>query len=290
MENTARKTGPIATRFSTAITVHSGLRQEDSKAPASGTYAPLAAFAGSESGAVETARQRRAGRGLEHTKDMLRELAAYQERAKEEERKRIAREIHDELGGLLTCIKAHMSVVLARMVRAGLPEDPELVAASALADSAVETVRRVVTDLRPSVLDHLGVWAALECYAGQFNEQGGLHCEFTIDAAAIATRLDSERSTALYRIVQEAITNVVRHSGATRVLIRVARRGDLVRVEVQDNGSGIAAERLLDRGSFGIVGMRERAFSFGGELAITGAAGKGTLVALEIPLGAGDGG
>lgn len=236
------------------------------------------------------AAQRLTEHALEHTKDMLRELAAYQERAKEEERKRIAREIHDELGGLLTCIKAHMSVVLVRMVRAGLPEDPELLAASALADSAVETVRRVVADLRPSVLDHLGVWAALEWYADQFKEQGRLRCEFTIDAAAAATQVDSERSTALYRIVQEAITNVVRHSEASRVSIRVTRRGDSVTVEVQDNGSGIAAERLLDRGSFGLVGMRERAFNFGGQLTITGEAGAGTLVVLSMPLGAGDGG
>jgi two-component system sensor histidine kinase UhpB len=232
----------------------------------------------------QVAAQKLTEQALEQTKDMLRELGVYQARVKEDERKRIALEIHDELGGLLTAIKAHLSVSLVRMKRAGLPKDPELAAACALADSAVETVRRVVTDLRPSVLDQLGVWAALEWYADQFKGQGTLLCEFRIDAAAAATEIDAERSTALYRIVQEAITNVIRHSDASRALIQVTRNNDSIKLEIQDNGKGITTNSRFDRKSFGIVGMRERALNFGGELTIAGEAGKGTLVTLCLPL------
>lgn len=232
----------------------------------------------------QVAEQKLTEQVLEQTKDMLRDLGVYQARVKEDERKRIAREIHDELGGLLTAIKAHLSVALVRLKRAGLPEDPELVAASTLADSAVETVRRVVTDLRPSVLDQLGVWAALEWYVDQFKGHGTPRCEFRIDAAAAATIVDSERSTALYRIVQEALTNVIRHSDASHVSIQVARQHDSITVTVQDNGKGISIGNRFERKAFGIVGMRERAIAFGGELAISGEPGRGTLVTLRMPL------
>jgi PAS domain S-box-containing protein len=232
----------------------------------------------------QVAEQKLTEQVLKHTKDMLRELGVYQERVKEDERKRIAREIHDELGSLLTGIKAHISVAQVHAMRAGLPEDPELAAASALTDCAVETVRRVVADLRPSVLDQLGIWAALEWHADQFKGQDGLNCEFKIDAEAAATGVDPERSTALYRIVQEAITNVVRHSHATHVLVHVMRHDDTLQVEIQDDGKGLSIGSQLDRNSFGIIGMRERALNLGGELSITSEAGKGTLVALCMPL------
>lgn len=211
-------------------------------------------------------------------------LIAHQDRMLEEERKRIARELHDELGSLLAGISAYMSVTIGRAERAGKTPEQELLVASELADLAVATVRRVVTELRPSVLDHLGVWSSLEWYAGQVQERSELKCECRIDPALRETELGSDLGTALFRIVQEALTNVARHAQASRVSIRATRDDDSVIVEIEDNGTGIDAERLLGRDSFGIAGMYERARQFGGDLKIGGANGQGTVVAMRFRL------
>ncbi|MES2537460.1 MAG: MEDS domain-containing protein [Pseudomonadota bacterium] len=215
---------------------------------------------------------------------VLSNLAAHQERIKEEECKRIAREVHDELGGLLTGIKAYVSVVIERAASAGAAPDKLLDEASQLADDAIDTMRRVIGDLRPSVLDQLGVWSALEWYATQIEERTKLSCECRIHETAAAIETDPERSTMLFRIVQETLTNVIRHAGASSVTIRAIRRGDFIEVEIQDNGKGIDTERLLDRESWGIQGMYERVRPFGGELKIVGMPGLGTNVTLRLPM------
>lgn len=215
----------------------------------------------------------------------LRLLAAHQETIKENERKRIAQEIHDELGSLLTGIKAHVSVSIERAVQAGQTPDPLLVDAARLADDAIAAVRRVITDLRPSVLDQLGVWEALAWYANQIEKRADLICECTIDDDAFAVHLDPDRSTMLFRIVQETLTNVQRHAEASHVSIHASRDARGLAVEVRDDGKGI---ELKDddpkRQSWGILGMRERARHFGGELTIAGAPGVGTTVVLHLPL------
>eukprot|EP01034_Spumella_vulgaris_P036352 gene36351-44846_t len=156
-----------------------------------------------------------AEQALRQSQEELRRLGAHQERIKEEERKRIAQEIHDELGGLLTGIRAYILVAQERAVAAGREPEPLLADTADLVQTAIETVRRVITDLRPSVLDQLGVWAALEWYAGQVALRAGLRCDCSIDAQVAALELDAERSTMLFRVVQEALTNVVRHAGAS---------------------------------------------------------------------------
>ncbi|MGI4935997.1 MAG: PAS domain S-box protein, partial [Janthinobacterium lividum] len=221
---------------------------------------------------------------LQQSQDALRQLAAHQENIKEEERKRIAREIHDELGGLLTGIKAYVSVSIDRASALGSAPDQLLIDASDLADTAIETVRRVIADLRPSVLDQLGVWAALEWYAEQIEERTGLTCDCQIDDSAASTQIDPARSTMLFRIVQEALTNVVRHAGATRVTIRSRRCDDTIELEIADNGRGLDAQGLLDGESWGILGMHERTRHFGGELKINGTSGSGTAIVLRMPL------
>ncbi len=234
---------------------------------------------------VEVAERKRTEEALRQSRETIRQLAAYQERIKEDERKRIAREIHDELGALLTGIKANVSVAIYRNASGGASADQQLADISDLSDIAIETVRRVIADLRPSVLDQLGVWAALEWYASQIQVRTGLKCAFTIEPALASVEPSPECSTALFRIVQEALTNVVRHAGAQYVAVRVMRQDAAsVRVEVEDDGKGIAAERLLGRESWGIVGMDERARYFGGELKVICTAGHGTLVALRLPL------
>jgi PAS domain S-box-containing protein len=235
--------------------------------------------------ARDITRRKRAEQALRESRETLRGLAAHQQQIKEEERKRIAREVHDELGGLLACIKAYVSVAIENASQAGNVADRLLVDAVDLADTAIESVRRVITELRPSILDDLGIWAALEWYAKQLDARTELQCVCTINASALEVEVDPERSTMLFRVVQEALTNVVRHAEATRVDIRVSRRSDVLAIEIEDNGKGIAPERLLNRESWGVLGMHERAAYFGAELKIGRGPVLGTLVAMSLPLG-----
>ncbi|HEY1151906.1 MAG TPA: PAS domain S-box protein [Pseudoduganella sp.] len=211
----------------------------------------------------------------------LRELAVHQEKIKEQERTRIAQEIHDELGGLLTGIKAYINVAIER---AGDQPDSLLRDVQGLAQDAIETVRRVITDLRPSVLDQLGVWAALEWYVEQVQQRTGLHCTCEISPQAAELELDAERSTMLFRVAQEALTNVVRHADASEVRLSATRDKDAVLLTIADNGKGIDKGHLLTKESFGIMGMHERTRGFGGVLTISGTPGKGTVLQLRLPL------
>lgn len=233
---------------------------------------------------VDITRSKLAEQALLKSQDELRRLAAHQEAIKERERKRIAQEVHDELGGLLTGICAYLSVAIERAALAGTAPAPWLVDAASLSKEAMGTVRKVITDLRPSVLDQLGVWAALEWYTDQVGQRAGLHCRCSIDPELLDVEVDPERSTMLFRIVQEALTNVVRHADAAQVTVAVARSGAGVRVQVRDDGRGIDPERLCNEQSWGIRGMLERARHFQGQLTIAGTAGQGTTLTLELPL------
>jgi two-component system sensor histidine kinase UhpB len=229
-------------------------------------------------------RRKQAEQALLQSQTELRQLTGHLERIKEAERKRIAQEIHDELGGLLTGIKAYVSVYLERTARTGVPPDQLLVDAVALADTGFHAVRKVITDLRPSVLDQLGVWAALEWYTEQIGKRSGLACTCTIDASAAAIEPGPELSTMLFRIVQEALTNAVRHAEASQVAISARIVDDQLFVEVRDNGKGINTDPQVNHDSWGLVGMYERARYFGGQLTIDGQPGAGSSVKLSLPL------
>lgn len=235
-------------------------------------------------GMVEDITERKqAEAALQLAQEKLRELIAHQERIKENERSRIAREIHDELGGVLTGIRANLSVAMSQDERAGSAPNPRLLDACALLDTAVDTMRRVITDLRPSVLDQLGVWTALEWYAEQTEARSGFSCRVSIDASAAESVIDAERSTALFRILQETLNNVARHADATEVKIRVMHDAGSIRMEIEDNGKGIDAGQMPNRKSWGIAGMVERARYFGGDIRIADTS-HGTLVVLRLPL------
>ncbi|AOB33698.1 hypothetical protein AKI39_13060 [Bordetella sp. H567] len=221
---------------------------------------------------------------LRESREALRRLAAHQESIKESERKRIAQEIHDELGGLLTGIKAYVSVSAERVAKAGGTPDPLLVEAARLTEDAIQAVRRVINDLRPSVLDQLGVWDAIAWYASQVEARFGLVCDCIIAPTAAAAPVDADRSTMLFRIVQESLTNVVRHAEASLVSVHAAAKDGVVMVEICDDGKGFAAEQPANRHSWGIQGMQERTRHFGGQLTVSSVAGKGTRVALRLPL------
>jgi signal transduction histidine kinase len=222
---------------------------------------------------------------LEQAQARLREASAHQDRIKEEERRRIAREIHDELGGVMTGIKSYLSFTIDSAQRKGETLDPHLLDATMLADTAIDTVRRVITDLRPSVLDQLGVWSALEWYAGQFEQRTRLRCTVDIDPQTAEQAVGPECSTALFRIVQETLTNVARHANATHVHMQARAAGSAMVITIRDDGRGILAPELLKRDAWGIAGMHERVRYLGGALTISGSSGSGTLVTVEMPIG-----
>jgi len=211
----------------------------------------------------------------------LRELAARLESVREEERARVAREIHDELGQALTAIK----IDLASLIRSLRPDqEEELEKAESilrLVDQTILSVRRIATELRPSILDDLGLVAAIDWEAEEFEARTGTKCRLDLPDDDIV--IDPKRTTAIFRIFQETLTNITRHAEATRVDVRLGREdGDIV-LEVSDNGRGIDQERLSTGRSFGILGMQERTLLLGGEFTISGAPGKGTIVRLRIP-------
>jgi len=213
----------------------------------------------------------------------LAELTAHIEQAKEQERARIAREIHDDLGGNLTAIKMALAMLAAR-----LPPDPALQERAdyldGLVDRTIEAVHRISLDLRPGALD-LGIVDALEWQAREFEKQFGIPCIVRSSGKDVA--LDPDRASALFRIFQEALTNVAKHAGATRVTVSLRRQRQQgqanLNLVICDNGRGILPANRLKPDAFGLRGMSERVHALGGTLALSPAPGGGTMVAVKIP-------
>jgi signal transduction histidine kinase len=216
---------------------------------------------------------------LKESEDKLRRLAAHLISVREEERAHIAREIHDELGQVLTGIKMEVGWLAKRLTEPQLLEKTDSM--SKLIDSTVQTVRKIATGLRPEMLDDMGLVAAIGWQAKDFQKRTGVRCRVKLPPET--TKLDIDVATTAFRIFQEILTNVARHSRATRVDIDLGVTDEQVSLEVHDNGVGIAESDLHGRKSLGLLGMHERALLFGGEVSITGSPGHGTRVAVTIP-------
>jgi PAS domain S-box-containing protein len=232
----------------------------------------------------------RAYEELRNSREQLRNLSTHLQSVRESERGAIAREIHDELGGALTALKfdiASFEEVLPEGDAGGLRDTlrEKLESMSALIDSTVQTMRRIITQLRPVLLDSLGLSAAIEWLAEDFQHRTGILCEPRIQGEHDLS--DHELATAVYRIVQETLTNVARHAGATRVEIVMGIQEGTLRLSVHDNGKGVTVEQIQAPGSFGIMGMKERALILGGEVTLRGSSEGGTTVSLTLPLGGG---
>jgi PAS domain S-box-containing protein len=217
----------------------------------------------------------------------LRALSGHLESAREEERTGIAREIHDELGQCLTAFKMDLAWIGRRASgAAGLPREAlleKVQAMSTMTDQIIDQVRRISSELRPGVLDDLGLLPALEWQGQEFERRTGLTC--VIDSNLTdETALDRSLATAIFRVSQEALTNVARHGEATRVEIRLERRADWLELEVSDDGKGIAPEAASSAASLGLLGIRERARRLGGTATVSGAPSKGTTVSVRVPL------
>jgi PAS domain S-box-containing protein len=224
---------------------------------------------------------------LKFSREQLRKLAAYLQSAREAERTHLAREIHDELGQYLTGLKMDV-VSLEELINQPDADDErssllrKVQTMSQLLDTTVQSVRKIASELRPAVLDNLGLLAAIEWQAEEFQRRTGIRCECYLIADEL--KLDRDCATAVFRILQESLTNVMRHADATRVTITLEQEAGHYLIEIKDDGKGIQAGDLDKSASFGLLGMKERAHLFGGGVSIHGEPGKGTTVVVKIPL------
>jgi PAS domain S-box-containing protein len=229
---------------------------------------------------------------LSRSEEQLRALTARLQQAREEEALRIARELHDQLGRCLTTIKMDVAGI-ERMLTGGVAEGSfqalieRATRMSKTLDETVLTVRRISAELRPAVLDDLGLAAAIDWQARDFQARSGVSCVVRLPENDL--ELSRDQATALFRIFQESLTNVARHAQATKLWVNLSEEEGAVVLEIEDNGVGISAERLAERRSLGLLGMRERVAVFGGEIEFAGAPGQGTAIVVRMPvLGAND--
>jgi PAS domain S-box-containing protein len=219
---------------------------------------------------------------LEESRENLRNLSIYLLDVREEERTYVAREIHDELGQSLTALKMDISLLGKRVSKDDkiVVEKIQLITKSI--NSAIQTVKKISSNLRPSVLDHFGLSAAIQWQVDEFIERTGIPCEVTIEPEDI--NLDKDRSTTIFRIFQETLTNIVRHSKATSVIMSLKEESESITLRVSDNGKGITEEQISNPRSFGLIGIGERVNSLNGEFTITGVPKKGTKITVVIPI------
>jgi PAS domain S-box-containing protein len=221
-------------------------------------------------------------RKLKQTSKLLRNLTSRLQAIREEERTVIAREIHDELGQSLTVLKIQISLISNKLRDDQQILKDKLESTSKLIDQSVESVQRISAKLRPGILDELGLIPAIEWQSQNFAEQTGIICDYTLPVDEL--KLDQEKSTAIFRIFQEALTNVARHADAKKISVLLRKIGDSLILEITDNGRGIRESQIKDSNSLGLLGMKERALVLGGSVSINGVAGQGTNVKVEMPL------
>jgi signal transduction histidine kinase len=226
--------------------------------------------------------RRLAERELERSHEQFRGLARRMQSVREEERERIAREIHDELAQSLTAMKMDLSWLKSRLYEdqgSALTKTEDMLK---LVNTTMETVRRISTALRPAILDHLGLGAAIQWQANEFQTRTGIQCRLTVTPEDIT--LDRHRSTSIFRVFQEFLTNVALHANATEVNATLKREEDQLLLELGDNGRGITEKQIYDPKSLGLLGIRERVLLLFGEFNIRGITGEGTMITVRVPL------
>lgn len=239
-------------------------------------------FSGYRGTGKDVTDRKEAEQALRRSQKELRELAAHQARVKEDERKRIAREIHDDLGQNLLALRIDVTLLneATRDSHPALHERGRTLLAQV--DGAMRSVRAIINDLRPPVLD-LGLQAALEWQVQQFRLRSGVACTLDVDDGSIDNLLDEEAATSVFRIVQESLTNVSRHAYASHVEIRLHGWYDRLCIEIADDGVGGFPGNMRKPRSFGLIGIRERVYNLGGEFRIDSVPGEGTTLSIVIP-------
>jgi signal transduction histidine kinase len=221
-------------------------------------------------------------RQKEESGEQFRNLSAYLQAAREEERKSIAREIHDELGQVLTTMKLELSLLREEVLHDVTAATQRIQSLEETVDETIHSVKRIITKLRPGLLDDLGLTAAIEWQANEFQRRTGIVCEVLTDPDE--RKINTEISTAIFRIFQETLTNITRHSKATRVTVNLIQAEDVLELQIHDNGRGITPEEINDPKSFGLIGMRERAQYWQGAVEIKGEPNLGTTITVRFPL------
>ena len=231
---------------------------------------------------TERVKRKKAEEELQRSREELRNFSSHLQAAREEDRARIAREIHDELGRGLMALKMDLS-----WLRKKYKDDAVLAEKSAsmtkVVDETIQSVKTICAELRPGLLDTFGLSAAVEWEAKAFEKRTGIACEVTVTPKDIVT--DEQRSSAIFRIFQEALTNIAHHANATKVTARLEKVNGNIVLSIADNGRGIAEKDISKAQCFGLIGMKERVHSFGGEFKINGVPNKGTSIMINIPMG-----
>jgi PAS domain S-box-containing protein len=230
----------------------------------------------------EIKERRKAEKELEHSREELRFLSEHLQRAREEERLRIAREVHDELGQLLSVMKIDASFLGQNVPKRLSHLKKQTESFEKQIDDAIQNVRDICSRLRPSVLMHFGLSAAIEWYLEDLRKRTGINCISQIDVNVPVEETDL--SLVLFRIMQETMTNILRHAEATEVNVSLTVKDDDIVLKIRDNGRGITADLMMKPQSFGIIGIRERVRFWGGTSTFEGAPGKGTTVTISIPV------
>jgi len=219
---------------------------------------------------------------LKQSREQLRQLSAYLENAREEVQGRIARELHDEIGGILTGVKMDIAKLQRLLSPVNQKTTGQFETLFQTIDQGVETVRRIASELRPAILDDLGILAAMEWQLHEFQRRSGLKCIWQCQLQNVT--LSKDAATGVFRVFQESLTNIGRHAQATEVNVTVKSHNHQLLLQIEDNGVGILPQQLRGRGSFGLVGMRERIELLGGALDIQGNPGHGTTIRVSIPI------
>ncbi|MBZ0167387.1 MAG: response regulator, partial [Candidatus Omnitrophica bacterium] len=212
----------------------------------------------------------------------LRSLYAHLEDVRELERKTIAREVHDELGQALTALNMDVAWLNRHLNTENEGLSTKLKTMSNLISDTIKTVQRICSQLRPGILDDLGLVAALEWLSEDFENRSEISCQIQVEFDD--QDLEDKYATTIFRVYQETLTNILRHANASQIRVQLTTSGQEIRFEVRDNGTGIAPEALTRADAFGLIGMRERVGAVNGELAITGAPNQGTTVTVRLPL------
>ena len=219
---------------------------------------------------------------LKRSQELFRNLSTHLQMVREEERTRIAREIHDGMGQALTVLKIDLSWLNNRLAKNQEAMRDKTKTMQALIDETIQTVHKVSADLRPAILDDFGLPAAIEWHAEEFEKRTGIKCKPVFYPNELD--LNKKKSTALFRIVQESFTNIIRHANATKVEVKLSEKNGILVLEIQDNGQGIAEAAITNPRSFGLIGIRERAHSLGGEVDIAGTPNEGTRIIIKLPV------
>jgi len=219
---------------------------------------------------------------LENSRDQVRALAASLQSVRENEKAVIAREIHDEFGQALTILQLGLSWMAGKVDPKQQPVQEKIRSLSALVTAMIQSVQRIADELRPGVLDELGLVKTLKAEAREFEGHTAIPCRFKTNVGK--ARFDRVGSIAVFRIAQAALTNVARHAHASRAMIALLKRNRHLILTVQDDGQGITKKKVHSHHSLGIIGMRERALALDGTLTFSGSKGKGTTMTVRVPL------